>query len=72
MKITLTEPSPVPEPLLVNRDRLGLLLGVTSRTIATWDDQGLIPAVRIGRAVRYDPSDVLAHLKRVNAGRKAA
>lgn len=51
-------------PQLLNRRELATHLGVTSRTVATWDLSGRIPALRIGRTVRYHLDDVLAHLRR--------
>ncbi len=57
-------PVPVPTPLLVSREHLAVLLGVTGRTVASWDQRGLLPRIRIGRTVRYHPGDVLDHLRR--------
>ncbi len=57
------------EPLLLTRDQLAVKLGVTARTVASWDLQGRIPRLTIGRTVRYHADDVLAHLRRVNHGK---
>jgi excisionase family DNA binding protein len=50
--------------LLLNRRQLAESLGVTERTIAGWDLAGKIPAIRIGRTVRYNAADVLEWLRR--------
>ncbi len=45
------------EPLLTYRQAADIL-GVTERTIWTLVDQGKLPAVRFGRSVRIDPTDL--------------
>ncbi len=45
------------EHLLTYR-QAGELLGVTERTIWSLVDQGELPAVKFGRNVRIDPSDL--------------
>jgi excisionase family DNA binding protein len=57
------------EPLLLNRRQLAERLGVTDRTIAEWDLTGKIPAIRIGRTVRYSAGDVLNWLRKVGGAR---
>jgi hypothetical protein len=49
---------------LLSRVQLALKLGVTPRTIATWDAMGLIPRIKIGNTVRYSLEDVIAWSKR--------
>ena len=39
-------------------------LAISPRTLWSLTDSGEIPAVRIGRAVRYDPSDLRAWIDR--------
>jgi excisionase family DNA binding protein len=52
-------------PAFINRKELAAQLGVSDRTIRNWQNQGLVPAVRIGkRTVRFCLSDVTAFLKR--------
>ncbi len=57
-------PTGTAAPLLLNRRQLAERLGVTDRTIAEWDLTGKIPAIRIGRTVRYSADDVLNWLRR--------
>lgn len=52
------------EPALLNRPQLAAKLNVTPRTVATWDAQGRIPRILIGRTVRYHLGDVLDWLRR--------
>jgi len=52
------------EPALLNRPQLAAKLNVTARTVATWDAQGKIPRILIGRTVRYHLGDVLDWLRR--------
>lgn len=40
------------------------LLHISERTLWALTNQGAIPCVRIGRAVRYDPRDIEAWLAR--------
>jgi excisionase family DNA binding protein len=40
------------------------ILGVSERTLLTYTQRGEIPAVRIGRSVRYDPADLRAWIDR--------
>lgn len=61
--------TPTAEPLLLNRRQLAERLGVTDRTIAEWDLTGKIPAIRIGRTVRYCPDDVLNWLRKSGGAR---
>lgn len=63
MKQGVVEPTPA-GALLMNRRQLAGQLGVTERTVATWDAAGRIPAIRIGRVVRYHPEDVLNWLRK--------
>jgi excisionase family DNA binding protein len=60
---TRTE-SPVPdtEPL-VDSEQLAGLLGINSTTVEGLAKEGKIPAVRIGRLLRFEPSRVKAALR---------
>lgn len=53
-----------PAPLLVDSVRAGEMLGVSSRTIFALNATGELPAVRIGRAVRYRVADLEAFCAR--------
>jgi len=65
-----------PSENLVPVEVMAFRLGVSTRTLHTWTKQGLVPRVTIGRTVRYDVADVMAHLKRservVSHGKAAA
>lgn len=53
----MTNLHPPLDRLLTYREA-GKTLGVTERTIWTLVDQGVLPAVRFGRSVRIDPTDL--------------
>ncbi|HED54189.1 MAG TPA: DNA-binding protein [Phycisphaerales bacterium] len=58
------------EPLLTYR-QAAEVFGVTDRTIWALVDSGRLPAVRFGRSVRIDPTDLRAfieHAKRRQVG----
>ena len=65
------DPKPVTvEPLLTYR-QAAEVLGVTDRTVWALVDSGRLPAVRFGRSVRIDPTDLRAfieHAKRNQIG----
>ena len=46
------------EPLLLTAREAARLLSVCERTLWGLTDRGDLPAVRIGRVVRYDPADL--------------
>jgi hypothetical protein len=54
------------EPALLDRPQLAAKLNVTPRTIATWDAQGRLPRITIGRTVRYHLGDVLDWLRKTS------
>jgi excisionase family DNA binding protein len=43
------------------------VIGVSERTLFTLTKSGQIPAVRIGRAVRYDPTDIQRFIERAKS-----
>ena len=51
---------------LLTKIQLAGELQVSKRSVDYWTHQGMIPAIRCGRLIRYDLSDVLAHLKRTS------
>ncbi len=58
-------PSPLPTAELLEPRTVADLLGITTRTLQNWrGDQVELPFLRMGRAVRYDASDVAAYLER--------
>jgi excisionase family DNA binding protein len=57
----------MPKPLLLTVPQVAEEFQVTAQTIRNWIDQGIIPAVRLGRAFRIARSDVDALLARAKA-----
>lgn len=52
-----TEETLEPRPLLRRAD-VAEHLSVSERAVREWTDDGRLPCVRLGRAVRYRPEDV--------------
>ena len=68
----MTNQAPAPgdapvESLLTYRDA-AKVLSVTDRTVWTLVDRGELLAVRFGRSVRIDPSDLRAFIERSKQG----
>jgi excisionase family DNA binding protein len=64
-----TSPAPPRHELeLLTEAQLSALLKISRRQLYKWRMQGLIPSFRLGRAVRFRPSDVAAALERHRAG----
>jgi excisionase family DNA binding protein len=53
---------------LLTYKQAGELLGVTERTIWTLVDRGELPAVRFGRSVRIDPTDLRGFIDKSKGG----
>ena len=53
--------------LLTARDA-AKALAISERTLWTLTNNGDVPCVRLGRAVRYDPDDLRAFVKRSKTG----
>lgn len=53
----MTDPAPqaTPAPLLVNPKQAALMLGISARLLWSMTARGDVPAVRLGRLVRYRP-----------------
>ena len=49
---------PPPPPQLLNERQLCEWLNVSKRNLFCWREAGLIPYIKIGRAVRFRASDV--------------
>jgi len=61
------EPEPLPEKLLVTSREAASLLSVSERTL--WSitaPRGPIPAIRLGKAVRYAVDDLLAWIEKAS------
>jgi excisionase family DNA binding protein len=52
-------------PLLVTAKELAPMLGCSWRHVLTLRDQRLIPYVRLGRLVRYNPEEVRQAIERL-------
>jgi excisionase family DNA binding protein len=57
----------MPEPSLLTVPQVAEMFQVTSQTIRNWIDQGVLPAVRVGRAFRIAQTDVDELLDRAKA-----
>jgi excisionase family DNA binding protein len=57
----------MPEPPLLTVPQVAEEFQVTAQTIRNWIDQGVLPAVRVGRAFRIARADVDALLDRAKA-----
>jgi excisionase family DNA binding protein len=57
----------MPEPPLLTVPQVAEEFQVTAQTIRNWIDQGVLPAVRIGRAFRIRRADVDGLLDRAQA-----
>lgn len=55
-------------PLLVNSRTAARSLGISERTLWGLAADGLLPQVRIGRAVRYAVADLQAYIDRQRTG----
>lgn len=49
--------------MLVSPREAARLMSVSERTLFTWSRNGLIPAVRVGRIVRYDRADIASWVR---------
>jgi excisionase family DNA binding protein len=54
----------LPASTLVTRQSIAARLGLSTRTIDDLTAKGRIPFFKIGKAVRFDPIEVEAHLRR--------
>lgn len=61
-------PNRTPETMLLTAPEAAKLLAIGARTLWRLTDDGEIPVVRIGRAVRYDRRDLLAWIDRAKHG----
>jgi len=48
------------EPLLLTARQTARMLAISERSLYSLTKAGNLPAVRIGRSVRYDPDDIRA------------
>jgi len=59
-----TTDATAPEPLLIDAREAARLLRLSERTLHSHTKNGLIPAVRLGRLVRYSPDQLRAWIAR--------
>ena len=52
------------QPMLLKPPEAAVALGISPRKLWSMTRAGEIPCVRLGRAVRYDPSDLRAWIER--------
>ena len=57
-----TESTPV-EPLLLTARQTARMLAISERSLYSLTKVGDLPAVRIGRSVRYDTADIRAWIE---------
>ena len=60
--------APVHTAVLLDIDATAKALALCSKTVRKLVRDGLLPVVRIGRAVRFDPRDFPALIDRLKAG----
>lgn len=53
----------VAEPLVTPKE-MAALIKVSEQTLAIWRKRNLVPCIRIGNVVRYDPQRVLEALRK--------
>lgn len=54
----MNRPTTTPEPLLIGRDAACRVLDIGRRKLWELTNRGLIPHVRVGRAIRYSPESL--------------
>lgn len=62
---------PTPEPIVWTPAQAALALQVSERTLYTWTRDGLVPAVRVGRTVRYFPESIRKRLEQLQESEEA-
>ena len=55
-------------PMLIRPRDAAALLALCQRTLYTMTKAGLLPCVRVGKSLRYDPADLAAWVQRAKAG----
>jgi hypothetical protein len=53
---------------LLNRKQAAAALTISVRKLWELSDRGIIPTVKIGAAVRYDPADIAEFIARAKEG----
>lgn len=60
------------QPLLLTARQAAKALSISERTLYTLTKTGEIPAIKVGRLVRYDPRDLDAWIHRAKNSRIAS
>ncbi len=68
---SLTTPA-APAPAFITARQLVAELGVSRRTLTTWNQRGVIPSVRVGRVRRYELEAVKTALRAHGAANQPA
>ncbi len=68
---SLTTPA-APAPAFLTARQLATALGVSRRTLTTWNQRGVIPSVRVGRVRRYELEAVKTALRAHGAANQPA
>lgn len=57
---------------LVGLDEMAGILGTNKRHLYSLSEKGVVPKVKVGHLLRFDPDKVIEHLAQpANAGKKA-
>jgi excisionase family DNA binding protein len=51
-----------PQPRYLDKRQVGIVLGISPRTVEEWMQRGLIPYFKIGRTVRFSVEEISNHL----------
>lgn len=64
----MTAPDTVPAPMLLTAAETARRLGICPKSLWSLTRSGRLPAVRIGRAVRYDVADIRRFIEASKGG----
>ena len=53
---------------MMTKTQMATFAGVKPRTIDNWMKVGLVPYLKIGKTVRFDPTTVMKHLHKYKQG----
>lgn len=48
---------------LIRIDEVAKILNMKNSTLHQWTQQGLVPVIRIGRLLRFDPDEIMKYLQ---------
>ena len=61
-----TKVSEHPNEILLSRQQVAKMLGISLMTLYTWTKKGILPAYRIGNKIKYKKSEVFESMELVN------